>query len=126
MTGSKSSGKRQAKRVAKALLPPVIPYALRRVLAGFAMGELAEWEYLPGGWAQASPSIRGWNAQSVVDIHLATWEDFRKTGQSTGPFGLSHASDEPSSGNYALHNTLMSYAYVPGPVRLRPSTILHA
>jgi putative methyltransferase (TIGR04325 family) len=111
MTETQSSNLRRFKRVARAVLPPIIPYAYRRVLAGFGGAERAEWEYLPDGWPEESPSVRGWNSQSVLDTHLATWDDLRATDRSTAPFGLSRGPDGASTVNIGLHNTIVSFGY---------------
>jgi putative methyltransferase (TIGR04325 family) len=104
------SARSQFKRVAKAVLPPVFPAAYRRVRSGFN-AEQAEWEYLPGGWPDESQSVRGWNSQSVLDTHLATWDQFRAALLTTGPFGLSRGSDGSSTNNVGVHNTIVSFGY---------------
>jgi len=112
MTEPHSSNLRRFKRVAKAILPPVILSAYRRVQAGFRDAEPAESEYLPGGWPEKSPSIRGWDYQSVVDAHLAPWPDFRAGAQSTAPFALSREPGGANEVNCGLHNAIMSFGYV--------------
>lgn len=123
MTEPQSSNLRRFKRVARAVLPPVLPSAYRRVRARIRGAGPAEWEYLPDGWPEESQAVRGWNSQSVVDAHLAPWADFRAAAQSTAPFGLSREPDGANTVNCGLHNTIMSFGYVLARAAGRPTRL---
>jgi len=111
MTEPQSSNLRRFKRVARAVLPPVLPSAYRRVRARIQGVGPAEWEYLPDGWPEESQAVRGWNSQSVLDAQLASWDDFVKAQRSTAPVGFSRGPDGAGVFNDAQHNTVMSFAY---------------
>jgi putative methyltransferase (TIGR04325 family) len=111
MTEPQSTNLRRFKRVARAVLPPVLPSAYRRVRARIRGAGPAEWEYLPDGWPEESRSVRGWNSQSVLDAQLAAWDDFLAAQQSTAPVGFSRGPYGASTFNDAHHNTIMSFAY---------------
>jgi putative methyltransferase (TIGR04325 family) len=111
MTESQPSNLRQFKRVARAVLPPVLLSAYFRLRDRIRGAGPAEWEYLPDGWPEESPSVRGWNSQSVLDAQVATWDEFLAAQRSTAPVGLSRGPDGASTFNDELHNTVMSFAY---------------
>jgi len=112
MTVPRASGPQRLKRIARAVLPPVIPAAYGRIRRRSDKAGSREWEYLPGGWPEESPSIRGWNSQSVLDTHLASWDDFVAAATSTAPFGFSRRADGAATVDYAFHNTIVSFGYV--------------
>lgn len=103
--------RRLAKRIAKALLPPVVISTARRLRG--ASSELAppDWEYLPGGWPPPSATSPGWNADSVVKTQLERWPAFVRSAAGKAPFGFSNESDGGPP-QYGVHNTIMTFAYV--------------
>lgn len=100
------------RRLAVRLLPPIVADAVRRVMRGRREGDATEWEYLPGGWPEGDPGIRGWNAESVLRTQLDRWPRFTASVAGTGPIGLSHEAADPDPADYGTHNTVMSFAYV--------------
>ena len=56
--------------------------------------------------------IDGWNSAAVRIGNLAPWTEFRAAGQSPEPFGLLRPPLGAGAVDYALHNALMTYAYV--------------
>ena len=111
MTQPRSGNLRGLKRVARAILPPVLSSAYSLIWVRIHRVGPAEWEYLPDGWPEESQSVRGWNSQSVLDAQLASWDDFVKAQRSTAPVGFSRGPDGASLFNDAQHNTVMSFAY---------------
>ena len=102
---------RLAKRIARAVLPPVVTSAYRAARRRTREEAPADWEYLPGGWPQPSADSPGWNADSVVATQLERWPDFVKSVAPPAPFGL---SNESAGGppDYGVHNTIMTFGYV--------------
>ena len=99
------------RRIAVRLLPPIATDAARRWVQRRGRDAI-EWEYRPEGWPDDDPSIRGWNAESVLRTQLDRWPAFMASVAGTGPLGLSHESAAPGPADYATHNTVMSFAYV--------------
>jgi putative methyltransferase (TIGR04325 family) len=100
-----------AKRVARAVLPPIVTGAYRKLKLRSQESANPDWEYLPGGWPEASAASPGWNADSVVQTQLDRWPAFVSSVEAPAPFGLSNesAGGQP---DYAVHNTIMSFGYV--------------
>jgi putative methyltransferase (TIGR04325 family) len=71
-----------------------------------------EWEYRPNGWPEGDPSIRGWNAESVVRTQLDRWPAFAASIAGAGPLGLAHEAASPGQADYGTHNTVVTFAYV--------------
>src|SRR5271157_2778273 len=96
-----------AKRAAKAVLPPVLVDVYRQLRRRSGRVEPPDWEYLPGGWPEASTSSPGWNADSVVETQLERWPAFIRSLATTAPFGL---SNESAAGlpDYGAHNSIIS------------------
>jgi putative methyltransferase (TIGR04325 family) len=110
MTKPRGDG-RLAKRIARAVLPPVIAGTYRELRRRSRKVAPPDWEYLPGGWPEPSTGSPGWNADSVVATQLERWPDFVRSVAAPAPFGL---SNESASGppNYGAHNTIMTFGYV--------------
>jgi putative methyltransferase (TIGR04325 family) len=72
---------------------------------------MPDWEYLPGGWPDESKHLRGWDSESVASTQLSRWAAFVDSANGADPFGRSHESAVADL-DYALHNTVMSFAYV--------------
>lgn len=110
MTTSRSD-RHLVKRVAKALLPPVMTGAYRQIRDRSHKAESPDWEYLPGGWPQPSSASPGWNADSVVQTQLDRWPAFLRSVEAPQPFGI---SNEAAGGppDYGVHNTIMTFGYV--------------
>lgn len=100
------------KQVAKRLLPPIVIDLVRDLRKGTTRTEPPEWEYVPDGWRTEDPHIKGWNVESVVETQRAKWPQFLRLMQGSKPLGIAHEAPSPSQNNYAVHNTLMAYAYV--------------
>ena len=103
---------RWARRIARQLLPPIVAEPLRRTLLRHRAGE--EWQYRPRGWPMDDPQIHGWDAESVAETQLARWPAFVRSVEAVGPLGLSNEAEGPAEGDYATHNTIMSFGYVLG------------
>ncbi|HEU4752718.1 MAG TPA: methyltransferase domain-containing protein [Armatimonadota bacterium] len=88
-------------------LPPAILGAVRRLRSG---KEPAAWEYRPGGWSESD--VRGWDAESVVEAQLRTWEEFRRLVSGAGPLGINPTDRPLHAFNYPAHNTIVSFGYV--------------
>jgi putative methyltransferase (TIGR04325 family) len=110
MTAPKSRGP-LAKRVARAVLPPVVTNTYRHFRRHPQDAAVPDWEYLPGGWPNAEAGAQGWNAESIVQTQLDRWPAFVSSVEAPAPFGLSNesAGGQP---DYAVHNTIMSFGYV--------------
>jgi putative methyltransferase (TIGR04325 family) len=116
--------------LAKALLPPLLWQALKRLkdrlrgpgqapeVTGAAelVGQAAapEWEYVPEGWArrQTDPNVKGWDVDAVVDAYRRRWPVFVEALRSTGPLAVHHELAEPGARDIDAHNMLVSFAYV--------------
>jgi putative methyltransferase (TIGR04325 family) len=98
-----------AKAFASEWLSPGMIRLARRVLAHLRP---APWEHLPEGWPKTGSGVRGWDAQSIVAVQTAKWEQFVRLAKGTGPLGLAHEANDVARQDYAAHNTLMVFAYV--------------
>jgi putative methyltransferase (TIGR04325 family) len=108
-----------AKRLARALLPPVVIRAATRARARLrrALGMPAHWEYVPEGWTREliDSRVKGWNVSAIVDAYKAKWPSFVAAIEGSGPLGVAHevpigqavARDDPTA-----HNTIISFGYV--------------
>ncbi|MDH7568052.1 MAG: hypothetical protein QHJ73_00515 [Armatimonadota bacterium] len=90
-------------------LPPAVLTGVRRVLDYVRP---APWEYVPEGWRTVDPRIQGWNVESIARTQTERWPLFLEALKGTRPLGVSHESPTPSNADYAMHNTIMSFAYV--------------
>jgi putative methyltransferase (TIGR04325 family) len=112
------------RELAKRCLPPIVMEAARGVLKGPTCSQGAgsttalEWEYVPEGWRRVDPQIKGWNVESVLQTQRAKWVDFLRMVEGPGPLCIAPRPEDasrelaPSDGDYAVHNTLMAFAYV--------------
>jgi putative methyltransferase (TIGR04325 family) len=98
-----------ARAFAQDWLSPGMIRLARRLLAYLRP---PSWEYLPEGWPKIGPRARGWDAASTVAVETATWAQFMRLTQGTGPLGLAHETNELTRQDYAAHNTMMAFAYV--------------
>ena len=96
------------KTVAQDWLSPAAIRWARRVLAYFRP---PPWEYVPAGWRPPRPP-RGWQAESVATVEAARWSQFDRLTQGAGPLGVAHEAPLPTRQDYAVHNTVMAFAYV--------------
>ena len=85
--------------------------AFRAVRRRTRASEPPDWEYLPGGWPDASDAAPGWNAESIVETQLARWPGFVRSVEPPAPFGQSNESDGGAP-EYVVHNTIMTFGYV--------------
>ena len=93
------------------MLPPVVVGAYRAVRRRTRSSQRPEWEYLPGGWPDASDAEPGWNAESIVTTQLARWPSFVRSVEPPAPFGQSNESAARAP-EYGVHNTIMTFGYV--------------
>ena len=125
---------RQVRWVAGQLLPPIIAEPIRRARRrrleareGAAQpGSTAEptipaadpapappeWEYLPGGWPEDDPAVRGWATGAVADTLLERWPSFLAAVAGATPFGFESGEAALTVDDYARHNTIVSFGYV--------------
>ena len=106
---------------AKAVLPPVVVRAMRRLLSqsgapdesSVVRAGLPEWQYIPEGWSYADthPEVRGWNVEAILSVYERKWARFVELARGVGPLGISHESDLVNDENLADHNIIMSFAY---------------
>jgi len=104
----------RARRLAVRILPPVVTDLVRAVRRrGRSDGE-SEWQYLPEGWPDRNEGA-GWEHETVAATQARSWEALRQRVATPAPVtGTSGAGGVPEPGDYALHNTLMVFAYVFG------------
>lgn len=71
----------------------------------------AEWEYMPQGWGYHSEKLKGWNLDSIADMHVEKWDEF--CNSIGGPVALvpNNGTSEYSHGDLITHNTFMCFAY---------------
>jgi putative methyltransferase (TIGR04325 family) len=112
------------KALAKHCLPPILIEAARQLLHRSRLvqvsghGKVPEWEYVPEGWRRKDPRLKGWNVESILETQKAKWPDFLHMVQGNGPLGTTNRrgvaceASAPSANDYAVHNTIMAYAYV--------------
>ena len=96
---------------ARQLLPPIVAEPLRRAIGGRVAAPDSEWAYRPDGWP-ADPTIKGWDAESVVATQLARWSAFVQSVAAPAPFGVSNEAAGRTQLDYGFHNTVMSFGYV--------------
>lgn len=115
------------KWTAKAVTPPILVLAVKTVLVRLGLWkvrepapaaptpvtpELAEWEYVPEGWARAAP---GWDAGTVADAYREKWSQYLAALAGRGPLGVYHearAGEPIGTDDLGAHNTVMAFAYV--------------
>jgi putative methyltransferase (TIGR04325 family) len=71
----------------------------------------AEWEYIPEGWSYKKKAVQGWNVQSIVELQVQKWQQFKQVVKSPNHLGINHEAatyDEPDVNS---HNLLMAFSY---------------
>jgi putative methyltransferase (TIGR04325 family) len=115
--------------LAKALLPPLLWQALKRLKdrmrapgqaqeaarpAEPAGAPAPEWEYVPEGWArrETDSKVKGWDVDAVVEAYGRRWPVFVEAVAGSGPLAVHHELAEPGTHDIDAHNMLVSFAYV--------------
>ena len=101
--------------IARQWTPPIVVEAARHLRASRAR---PEWEWLPGGFAQASadPNVKGWNQASVLETYRERFEGNKARLQSDKPFGFADARQPSEVGDWIAHNVAASFGCVLGHV----------
>ena len=101
----------QAKRVVKAITPPALVSAARRVRDARATPAAPEWEYVAEGWDRP-PRVRGWNEPSVVDAYRRKLPAFRAAVAGPQPLAVPTSPSIPiGTANVADQNQNLAFAY---------------
>jgi putative methyltransferase (TIGR04325 family) len=95
------------KRIARAIMPPLLWSAAKRLRS---TPPDAEWHYLKEGWSEVGETVGGWNVPSVAAAQRRQWEAFVGSVSSPEMIGSSAGADRPD--DVYSHNTMMSYCYV--------------
>lgn len=92
----------------KNILPPFILNFYKNY-AGYLIK--SQWEYLPNGF-DTKINTNGWDVQSIVDLQVSKWDEFKDSVHSIKPLGINHESNNQKF-HYDIyaHNTLYSFAY---------------
>ncbi len=106
----------------KQLLPPIVVDGIR-YFRRLQKPVIAEWEYVPYGWASKDPRVKGWNVESVAQSENSKWPRFLELTQGTDPLGVNHEDLAPIRNSYSAHNTVMTFAYVLGLTALKRDKI---
>jgi putative methyltransferase (TIGR04325 family) len=79
-----------------------------------AESDRPDWEYLPDGWNRQAidPAIKGWQAQSILDVYKKNWPTFLANIAGPGLLGISPESASTERDNLTLHNIVMTFGYV--------------
>ena len=85
-------------------VPPFVTDAVRYALP--------DWEYMPRGWSQEDPRVKGWDDDSVANAQEKHWPALVRNLQGPGPLGVSHFPTSVARDDGGDHNTMMSYGYV--------------
>ncbi|MCW3062147.1 MAG: hypothetical protein JWQ02_3968 [Capsulimonas sp.] len=103
-----------ARKIAKALVPPIFPMVYRRLRSPRAAYH--EWEAVPNGWNElkTNPKITGWNVEDIAEQYEKKWPAFLESILGTGPLGISPESIDPTQQDLLFHNIVMSYAFALG------------
>ena len=99
------------KSLSKQILPPIVVAGMRR-LARLWRKDVPEWEYVPEGWFCSSSRITGWNVESIANAEKAKWQTFQELTRGPGTLGIGHEAATPTNADPAVHNTIISFAYV--------------
>jgi hypothetical protein len=84
------------KRFLEAVTPPFLVTAARRhARRAFRSRRGPEWEYVPGGWAAADDTIRGWSVDGPTDAYMAKLPAFRDALVGTAPLGIATSAAVP-------------------------------
>ena len=97
------------------ITPPIFVKAARQIQSRVA---LREWEYLPGGFAQAKldDKIKGWNESSIVESNTASLEAAQQKLRAKVPIGLTEATASYDVSALPPHNVAMTFGAVLGRV----------
>lgn len=131
-----------AKRLVRAVTPPIVLTALKKVLSRLglrnqnpvgARGEPGQsesvapgvsehdaspiapppsWEYVPEGWKRPA---KGWDGGTVADAYLAKWPEWVDALSGPAPLGVYHEAPTGvaiAREDMSAHNMLLSFAYV--------------
>ncbi len=113
--------------------PPLtrVRRALRRMVpdaaldAARSVGLLGgrEWQYEPGAWT--TPGLRdGWDDSSIARAQVAKWPAFLAAVSGANALGVNHEASAIENDDLAVHNTVMSFAYVLGRAGRQPLRVL--
>jgi putative methyltransferase (TIGR04325 family) len=104
---------RRPKRVARALLPPLLWSGFRWLRNQSGLFAPREWEYIPEGWARSGDgAVKGWNVEAVAQAEASRWDDYVASLSGTGPLGTSGNETHHEDWDLANHNLWISNAYV--------------
>jgi putative methyltransferase (TIGR04325 family) len=72
------------------------------------------YEFVPEGWARGivDPRVKGWNVASVPQAQERRLAQWRAGLAGTGPLGIGERKTATAAADLALHNTLVTFAYV--------------
>ena len=101
------------KRVVKAITPPILVAAARRLRRGVSRSRrLPEWEYVPEGWARANDSVRGWDVETVVDAYRSKLPAFGAAMLGSDPLAIATSAAVPvGEPSIFEQNTVLAFAY---------------
>ncbi len=98
----------------RALLPPIVVTLSKSIsrTIRYTCPTPPEWEFVSKGSDRAGsdPAAKGWNVQTVLEVHRSKWDMFAQVVQSTGPLDATPA--EARSARNFFHNLSMSFGYV--------------
>ena len=109
---------RLLKTVAAALLPPIVTAGARRLRAALLhQGSRGspEWEHVPDSDAVWTATA-GWGHGSIAARQAQQWPSFVDSIRPPRVIGISHEAPAHQPADVAVHNTIMSFAYVLGRV----------
>jgi putative methyltransferase (TIGR04325 family) len=105
----------RASRILARVLPPIITDAIRARRRRSDDPGRGYLEFLPSGWPISFQESPGWNHESVAASQLRSWPAFLERVAAPNPVsGITGIDDPPTAADYALHNTIMVFAYVLG------------
>ena len=101
------------KRIARLLLPPVLVDLLEDKLRGMSRRQ-GVLKYAPEGWkTEQESSMRGWNAEDIIQAKKTNLDEFFQHVRGTGPLVFSpERTDVSDTQKLSIHNIYMTYAYV--------------
>lgn len=115
MTGLCGSMVTAIRQIAVRLLPPIASDAIRGARQRLRGKDEAEWEFRPDGWPMSVAMTDGWNHESVAQTQERGWGSLLERARAPHIVsGDPTPGEPPSASGYALHNTIMTFAYVLG------------